>query len=372
MKAISRGALVLVLILSSLAAADESVIVYPPEVEIGCIPPNKPNCPPPELTPCLPPLYPPHQPHYPLCEECHWMWPNPLAWCRRVYGTSADHPPFAPWIEGACGSVDCDFVRPPAPIVRRYVTAADAVFLFRDDPDLVAFTSTFGADFITQNGIDMATAPRLQVIAPIDEVCDLEVNYFGLDSWRVTADYDFASGDIGALEFGSELHSAELNFRHNTLDWLTLFSGFRFVEFAEEIDFAAPSVGLPAGWHFDTQNFLYGWQWGADIGLVRLFDRFEINTVVKGGVFDNHADWRHDVATAGALSTFENQFDEVAFVGEASIGGTLRFNDHFALRGGMQGMWLKDVMKAINSFTTPDDTSGLFLYGGYAGIELRW
>ena len=71
-------------------------------------------------------------------------------------------------------------------------------------------------------------------------------------------------------------------------------------------------------------------------------------------------------------TTPEYVCDEVAFVGEASIGGTLRFNDHFALCGGFQGMWLKDVMKAINSFTTPNDTSGLFLHGGYAGIELRW
>jgi hypothetical protein len=29
-------------------------------------------------------------------------------------------------------------------------------------------------------------------------------------------------------------------------------------------------------------------------------------------------------------------------------------------------------MKAINSFTAPNDTSGLFLHGGYAGIELRF
>jgi hypothetical protein len=94
--------------------------------------------------------------------------------------------------------------------------------------------------------------------------------------------------------------------------------------------------------------------------------------VLKGGVYDNHADWRHDVATAGALSSFENQFDEAAFVGEASIGGTLRFNDHFSLRGGYQAVWLKDVIKAINSFTAQNDTSGLVLHGGYAGIELRW
>jgi len=302
-------------------------------------------------------------------------WPNIEAWSRKVHGMSDDRPPFAPWIENPNGSVDCDFVPPPPPDPRRYVTAADSVFLFRDDPDLVAFGSAFGAEFTDTNGIDMGVTPRLQVLVPIDEVWDFEANGFGIDSWHVTADYDLAGGESGALDFNSQLYSAELNFRHNTRDWLKLLWGFRFLEFSEIIDFTAPSVGLPAAWHFDTQNFFYGGQIGADVGLVSLWERVQLTGVVKGGVYDNHADWLHEVQTVGATSTFENQFDEVAFMGEVSFALTVRCSEHSALRGGYQWMWLEDVVQAVDSFTAPEGTrglGGLLLHGAFAGIELRW
>jgi hypothetical protein len=385
MNAFLRGALFTFLVLlpslhdglprPSFAAAEEINIVVPPEVQIGCIPPIKPNCPPPELEPCLPPMYPPHPPHYPLCEECHWMWPNPTGWCRRVFGHGAEHPPFAPWVENPCGTVDCDFVRPRPPLERRYVTAADAVFLFRDDPDLTAFGATFAADFTSVNGIDMGVAPRLQIIGPVDNVWDIEGNYFGVDSWHVAADYDLPGGDTGTLDFNSQIHSSELNFRHNTRDWLKLLWGFRYVEFAEDLDFTAPSVGLPALWHFDTRNFFYGGQIGADVGMLRLFNRLEIAGVIKAGIYDNRVISRQEVITVNLFSaddTFLDKFDRAAFIGEGALGATLRFNDHSALRGGYQMMWLEDVSTAINSFTEPRSHQGLLLHGAYAGLELRW
>jgi hypothetical protein len=255
------------------------------------------------------------------------------------------------------------------------VTAADAVFLFRDDPDLVAFSTTFGADFTGMNGIDMGVAPRLQVISPIDNVWDAEGNYFGVDSWHATADYDLAGPDTGTLDFNSSLHSSEINFRHNTRDWLKLLWGFRYIEFSEDLDFRAPSVGLPAIWRFDARNFMYGMQLGADVGMIRLFERLEIGGVFKAGVFNNRVISREEVISINLFSTddtFLNKFDEIAFVGEASLGGTLHFNDHFALRGGYQMLWLEDAATAINSFTESEGLRGMFFHGAYAGLELRW
>jgi hypothetical protein len=258
-------------------------------------------------------------------------------------------------------------------LVRRYVTTGDAVFLFRDEPDLAAFATAFDADFTAVDGLDMGTAPRVSLIVPIRDVWDVEGNYFGLDSWQVDADYDLAGPGGGALEFDSQLHSAELNVRHNTRDWLVLMAGFRYVEFAESVDFSAPSNGRPAIWQFDTGNFFYGAQLGADIGLVRLFDRLEIGTVLKAGIYGNRADWRHQVQSFGSSVVFVQNFDEVAYVGEATFGGTLRLNDHSAIRAGYQMMWLADVAKALNSFSEPAELHGeLFLHGAYAGIELRF
>jgi hypothetical protein len=347
-------------------------IVYAPEVEIGCIPPNRPNCPPLGQEPCLPPMYPPHPPHYPLCQECHWMWPNPMAWHRKVYGRSADRPPFAPWIENPCGSVDCDFVRPAQPYVRRYSIVADALFLFRDDPDLVAFSTTFDADLTSVDEIDMGVGPRVSILVPAGEFCDFEGSYFGIDNWSAAADYDLPGGEVGELEFTSEIQSAELNVRHNVREWLTLLAGFRYIGFMESVDFTAPAFDLLSIWQLDTENNFYGLQIGADIGLLRLFDRFEITSVVKAGVFGNDAEWRHAVENFEAAVVFESRFDEAAFAGEWMLGGTFHLNDHSAIRGGYQMLWLKDVAQAINSFSEPDGLGSMLMHGGYAGIELRF
>jgi hypothetical protein len=300
------------------------------------------------------------------------MWPNPMAWCRKVYGHSADHPPFAPWVENPCGSVDCDFMPAPAPAVRRYITTFDAVTFFPDEPDLGAFAGAFGATFTSTNALDMATAPRVSLVVPADKFCDVEAVYFGHDAWHVAADYALPAGPPGRLDFNSQLFNGELNFRHHVRDWLTVLAGFRYLEYAELLEFNAPSGILPALWRLDTQNFLYGLQLGADVGLVRMFDRLELTGVVKAGVFDNHSDWHHEVNTIGGSSFFDNQFDEVAFVGEASLGLTIRCSEHSALRGGYQMLVLQDVAKAIDSFIEPDGLDSLFLHGAYGGIELRW
>ena len=94
MKLISSGSLLVLLFLLPAwtsgeemtldAATGAAPFVLCAEIEIGCIPPNRPNCPPLGQEPCLPPMYPPHPPHYPLCQECHWMWPNPLALTAQV------------------------------------------------------------------------------------------------------------------------------------------------------------------------------------------------------------------------------------------------------------------------------------------------
>jgi hypothetical protein len=275
-------------------------------------------------------------------------------------------------VENPCGSVDCDFVRPREPYVRRYSTVADALFLFRDDPDLEAFSTTFDADLTSVNTIDMGVGPRVSILVPASATCDFEGSYFGVDSWNVTADYDLASGDVGALDFTSELQSAELNIRYNAREWLTLLAGFRYIGFMESVDFTATSFDLLSIWQLDTENNLYGAQIGADIGLLRLFDRFEVNTVVKAGVYGNDAEWRHAVENFESAVVFESRFDESTFAGEWLLGGTFYLNDHSAIRGGYQMMWLEDVAMAINSFSEPDGLNSLILHGGYAGIELRY
>ena len=263
-------------------------------------------------------------------------------------------------------------MRPREPYVRRYAITADAVLLFRDDPDLVAFSTTFDADLTSVDELDMGVAPR----------CRSLCRHMRCGMWREAISAStpgtcqptmtWLPAAASALEFTSELQSAEINVRYNTREWLTLLAGFRYIGFMESVDFTAPAFDLLSIWELDTRNNFYGAQIGADIGLLRLFDRFEITSVVKAGVFGNDAEWRHSVRNFGSSVVFEREFGEVAFAGEWLLGATLHLNDHAAIRGGYQLLWLKDVSQAINSFSEPDGLDSLLLHGGYAGIELRF
>ena len=332
---------------------------YPPN-EL-CLPPG-----------CCPPRqYPPDRPHYPLCDECHWMWPNPEGWCRKVFGTSDDHPPFAPWVEMPCGTTDCDFLPPATPLVRRYVVAADCIYLFRDDADFAIFADAFDAVFTDSNGLDGGLTPRMVVSLPATKTCDVEAIYFGTDAWNASSDFD-VPGDSGSLEFDSQLHSGEVNIRYNATPWLTLMHGARYIEFDEDLNYSLPLAGFAANFHFDTDNILWGYQIGADVGLVNILDRIQIVGVVKGGIYGNQADWARVSNVGGVISDFGNEFTTFASTLETEVTGTVRLSDHCALRGGYQMLWINGLALAMENLVAPNSADLLLMHGAFAGLEMRF
>jgi hypothetical protein len=332
---------------------------YPPN-EI-CLPPG-----------CCPPRqYPPDRPHYPLCDECHWMWPNPEGWCRKVFGTSDDHPPFAPWVEMPCGTTDCDFLKPAAPLVRRYVVAADCIYLFRDDADFAIFADAFDAAFTDSNGLDGGLTPRMVVTLPATKTCDVEAIYFGTDAWNASSDFD-VPGDSGSLEFDSQLHSGEVNIRYNATPWLTLMHGARYIEFDEDLNYSLPLAGFAANFHFDTDNILWGYQIGADVGLVNILDRIQIVAVAKGGIYGNQADWERVTNVGGVISDFSNEFTTFASTLETEVTGTVRLSEHCALRGGYHMLWINGLAFAMENLVAPNSADLLLLHGAFAGLEMRF
>lgn len=321
------------------------------------------------------PTNPPLPPHPPHCAYEASRWPNPAGYCRRLYGTSWDRPPFAPWIESTCGTDDPDFNPPPSPPpdCRRYVVAVDSVFLLRSDPDFSQFEPAFDAVFTGSDSVDLGVGPRVQLLVPCSEKWDLETVYFGTDGWDADSEFALADDTSDVLRFDSQLFSAEVNLRHNTRDWLSLFTGFRYVEFDEELDFGVQLDTVPAVYHFDANNFLYGWQIGADAGLLSLGERFRLMSIIKAGIYGNHADWEQRIVAAGIPMTDGNEFGHTAFVGQIDLLGTLRITEHCALRGGYQVMWLEGVALAMESLVAPPEATGdVFFHGATAGLELRF
>ncbi len=170
------------------------------------------------------------------------------------------------------------------------VVSADCIYLFRDDADFAIFADAFDAAFTDSNGLDGGLTPRMVVSLPATKTCDVEAIYFGTDAWNASSDFD-VPGDSGSLEFDSQLHSGEVNIRYNATPWLTLMHGARYIEFDEDLNYSLPLAGFAANFHFDTDNILWGYQIGADVGLVNILDRIQIVGVVKGGIYGNQADW---------------------------------------------------------------------------------
>ncbi len=309
-------------------------------------------------------------------EECHAWWhgpaPNPEAWHTKVYGKSDDRPPFAPWKESKCTSVDPDFQCPPPPELLRYSVAVDSIFLYRVDPIFTEFQAEFDATFDTFEGVDLGAAPRITVIWPGGKNWDWQFVYFGTDAWDAAGDFTTGGGEVGRMEFTSELHNFEFNFRTHPREWLALFWGVRYIEFQETLDVDLPVAAVDTLFRFDTSNFLYGFQLGTEVGLLRLGERFRLDGWLKAGAYGNNADSTGSITTDTTFDAFRNQFDRCAFVGEASLTGTVRLTDYWALRGGYQVMWIDNVAFASESITNATNTNDLLVQGGFAGFELRW
>jgi hypothetical protein len=271
-----------------------------------------------------------------------------------------------------CGTTDCDFLPPAEPLVRRYIVSADGIMLFRDDADFGIFADAFDAVFTESNGLDAGPAARMTVTLPASKVCDVEAIYIGTDSWNAQTDFDLPAAETGSLTFDSQLHSGEVNVRYNALPWLTLLHGARYIEFDEDLNYTLPLAGFDAQFQFDTDNILYGYQIGADVGLVNILDRIQIVAVTKGGIYGNHADWQRVSNVGGVIADFSNQFNTFASTLEAEVTGTVSLSDHCALRGGYQMLWINGLAFAMENLVAPNSADLILLHGGFAGLELRF
>ncbi|MFO0870213.1 MAG: hypothetical protein U0935_14895 [Pirellulales bacterium] len=142
----------------------------------------------------------------------------------------------------------------------------------------------------------------------LDSDWDLQVRVFSLDDWNANrgavaspggsvVQYPlpigntFFPGNISA-SLASELHSAELNLRRPTNDWLTLMAGLRYVELGESgmTIFQDIGPGLNLATHrIQAHNHLFGFQLGAEALLLER-GNFEVSAVGKVGIYANSSD----------------------------------------------------------------------------------
>lgn len=233
----------------------------------------------------------------------------------------------------------------------------------------------------------------------LDSDWDLQVRVFSLDDWNanrgavaspggsvvqypVPIGNTFFPGNISA-SLASELHSAELNLRRPTNDWLTLMAGLRYVELGESgmTIFQDIGPGLNLATHrIQAHNHLFGFQLGAEALLLER-GNFEVSAVGKVGIYANSSD-NSVLITQNVGPTFASSAreDHAAFVGELGIAATYALSENWYLRATYQLLWLDAVAQAtdqvaasnpaINSATVDDGTT-VFYHGTFLGVEYR-
>ena len=302
----------------------------------------------------------------------------------------------------------------PDPCCPKWTFRADALILHRSsDSDVgIAFEEDPlapgdpdpNAPVFNAGDFDLgwAAGPRLSLIRCLNECYSVEASWFGIDSWNDSQ--SFTGGNIlllpsttpggnnvavdptapSTFTYGSDLHSAEFNIRSNRTPWLTLLTGFRYVQLQEDVTGTFTTLALPQeSFGIETDNRLYGTQVGAEMLLLEGGRPWRLDLITKAGLYTNDA----DVTVRNSAGAFDRtESEDAAFVGEIGIGGSYRVSDSLALRSGYQLIWLEGVALAPDQFTTTDvvpapgltvdadsvDYGGAFYHGAYVGVEASW
>ncbi|MCA8989715.1 MAG: hypothetical protein KDA78_18855, partial [Planctomycetaceae bacterium] len=131
----------------------------------------------------------------------------------------------------------------------------------------------------------------------------------------------------------------------------------------------------------NAQNQLDGVQFTLD-ALVMESERYLIETILKVGVFNNNAEASLVETYSGIGNdnsvysrTLADTSNNVAFVGQITLGGMYRVNDHFRLRAGWDVLFLSGLALAPEQAVLAGNTLILnnegtaIVNGGHLGVE---
>ena len=151
-----------------------------------------------------------------------------------------------------------------------------------------------------------------------------------------------------AWDYASRLYNAEVNVRRNPWRRVTVLAGFRWVNLTEELEgILLPPIAHGTGsfWDTQTKNNLYGFQIGADAKLLER-DRFSIDSMLKAGIFDDHAEEATTVRMERIQFGESASTNHLAFVGEIGVQCKYQVTPRLSLKAGYEAIWLQGVALA--------------------------
>ena len=203
----------------------------------------------------------------------------------------------------------------------------------------------------------------------------------------------FSDADQIRLDYGSELHSADLSLvrctscsdgctRGRSVEWL---AGFRYVDLSETFGIAGERriQGLleTGVYNVQTDNDLYGAQLG--LRMRRCLGRFSGEVTGKAGIYYNDASQSQYIVDYPNILLRNEQADDdgAAFMGELNVSGIYRLTSAWGLRAGYNLIWIEGVALApdqldfsaqIPAGNQLSRSGGVFLHGVNIGLEARW
>lgn len=272
-----------------------------------------------------------------------------------------------------------------------------AVILSRDrataDPTSKIFRTSDNAVLLDAGQLELGTATGLDIalLIPFGRLSALQTRYFSDSGWRAShtardpGGVRFDGFGLGAslpaeaerANYGSRLMSFELNLRPRVAAGLPLIMGFRTFQLHER--FEVWQVDPPAAAAIlanRTNNYLWGFQVGAEPYLWGGDGPFRLEGAIKGGIYANHAHQSTFVPlTDTAVSA---RHDRACFAGGLGLTLDWRFSRFFAARAGYELLWLQGVALAPNQSLTTQLADGaallnlgstVFYQGATAGLE---
>lgn len=245
----------------------------------------------------------------------------------------------------------------------------------------------------------LSAGPRYGLLYHVDATRAIEGNYFIVRSFSGQATlppgnyYEnglagstFGPVDAAQLLTSGNIQSAELNWRRCSSGTLTWISGFRWVEWNQQMQIDE-TTSPPYAFTSRTGNDLYGGQVGVDLCLWNDGNGpFTVDALAKTGLYYNHAFQRTGAGEPGGATpptVAAAVTDQVSCFSEVGVTGHLRLCSWLSWRAGYTLFWLNGIatpaaqLSATNLASLPPtatiNTGGsVLLHGVTTGLEARW
>lgn len=216
--------------------------------------------------------------------------------------------------------------------------------------DELALVDTRDLDFGSRAGLDFTFAVAL------NGSLDLHLRYFGVDRFRATAaayaedgvrfeGFGIAfSAPAQWVDYDSTLHSFELGVRPRVIEAAPIVLGFRTLQVHEGFRVGTDGDMLVPSLATRTNNFLYGFQVGAEPALWGAGKPLRVEGFAKAGIYGARS--RQSTFWTGLETTQVGQRDRPSFVGEVGLLAAWKVHRFFTVRGGYELMWVHGLALA--------------------------